>query len=174
MRFSTVAVGLAAMFAAAGSLIGAAAAADDASTCANGAGDEQIVACTRSINSGQWRGHDLAWAYVDRGKAYNEKGDNVHAVADYDTAIRLDPKDAIAYNNRGNAHDDLNEYDLAIADYDEAIRLDPKYVYPHNGRATLTTTRANTTAPSPTSTRRSGSTPNTPTPTSAAAMRTKS
>jgi tetratricopeptide (TPR) repeat protein len=98
MRYWTLSAGMAAMFAAAGSVLAPPALADDAGTCANGAGDAQIAACTRSINSGKWRGHDLAWAYVDRGKAYNEKGDNVHAVADYDVAIRLDPKDAVAYN----------------------------------------------------------------------------
>ena len=59
------------------------------------------------------------------------------AIADYNEAIRLDPKDAAAYDNRGNAWQAKGEYDKAIADYNEAIRLDPKDADAYNGRAWL-------------------------------------
>ena len=36
--------------------------------------------------------------------AYASKGDYDRAIADYDQAIQLDPKNAFAYNNRGNAY----------------------------------------------------------------------
>ena len=39
-------------------------------------------------------------------------------MADYDEAIRLDPKFAIAYGNRGNVYDARRDYDRAVADYD--------------------------------------------------------
>ena len=48
------------------------------------------------------------------------------AIADYNEAIRLDPKDASAFYNRGHAWSDQEEYDRAIPDYSQAIRLDPK------------------------------------------------
>ena len=48
------------------------------------------------------------------------------AIKDYDEAIRLDPKDAIAFIDRGYAWSAKEDYDKAIKDYDEAIRLDPK------------------------------------------------
>ena len=56
-----------------------------------------------------------------------KKGDNDSAIADYNEAIRLDPKisrglsstGAVAYMHKG-------DNDRAIADYNEAIRLDPK------------------------------------------------
>ena len=54
------------------------------------------------------------------------KKDYDKAIADYDEAIELDPKDAVAYNNRGVAWYAKNEYDKAIADFNEAIRLDPE------------------------------------------------
>jgi tetratricopeptide (TPR) repeat protein len=60
--------------------------------------------------------------------AWRVKKEYDKAIADYDEAIRLDPKYAIAFNNRGSAWLIKKEYDKAIADYDEAIRLDPKYV----------------------------------------------
>ena len=59
------------------------------------------------------------------------------AIADYDEAIRLDPKYAVAYHNRGNAWYLKHEYDKAIADYGEAIRLEPKYASAYNMRAWL-------------------------------------
>jgi tetratricopeptide (TPR) repeat protein len=47
------------------------------------------------------------------------------AMADYDEAIRLNPKYAPAYFNRGLGFKARNEYERAIADFNEAIRLDP-------------------------------------------------
>ena len=57
------------------------------------------------------------------------------AIANFDEAIRLDPKIAAAYNDRGILYQAKGDYDKAIADYDEAIRIDPKNVEPHNNRA---------------------------------------
>lgn len=45
------------------------------------------------------------------------------AVADFDTAIRLDSRHAYAYAGRGRAHYMLGRYDSAIADLTESIRL---------------------------------------------------
>src|ERR1700761_9583648 len=60
------------------------AAADDADTCTHGSGDDRIAACTRAINSGRWTGSGLAWAYLNRGKAYRDKADYDRAIQDYD------------------------------------------------------------------------------------------
>ena len=51
------------------------------------------------------------------------------AIADYDTAIRLNPNDAYAYISRGHAKEELGRYSEALADYDTAIRLNPNYEY---------------------------------------------
>ena len=58
-------------------------------------------------------------------------------MADFNEAIRLDPKLAWAYNCRGNAWYRKKESDKAIADYNEAIRLDPTYdgAYTNRGDA---------------------------------------
>jgi tetratricopeptide (TPR) repeat protein len=105
----------------AGPVLVSRAAADDVDTCKQVVGDEAIAACTRVIGSGG----DLAWAYVKRGNAYSDKGDLDHAIADYNDAIRLDPKSGLAYVMRGNAYYDKGYFDHAIADDTEAIRLDP-------------------------------------------------
>ena len=59
------------------------------------------------------------------------------AIADYDTAIRLNPTYAYAYERRGDAREKINQLDAAIADYDTAIRFDPNdaYVYVRRGNA---------------------------------------
>ena len=54
------------------------------------------------------------------------KGEYDKAIADYDEALKLDPKNALAYDSRGVAWYRKGEYDKAIADYGEAIKLDPK------------------------------------------------
>jgi tetratricopeptide (TPR) repeat protein len=46
------------------------------------------------------------------------------AVADYTSAIELDPQYAKAYNNRGNAYASLGDLVKAVADYDQALELD--------------------------------------------------
>jgi lipoprotein NlpI len=66
---------------------------------------------------------------------YAAKGDLDRAMADYNEAIRLDPKLALAFNNRAIAYAEKGDLDRAIADYNEAIRLDPKYADAFNNRA---------------------------------------
>ncbi len=79
------------------------------------------------------------------------------AIADYDEAVIRLNEDATAYN-RGNAYAAKHLYDRAIADYDEAI-LSTRYAtaFTNRGRAYETST-CTTTAPSPTTARRSAST----------------
>ncbi len=108
--------------------------ADDFDTCTKASGDVAIAACTRSIASGRYKGRDLAIIYTNRGNEWRAKGDFDGAIADYDQAIRLDPKYVNAYINRGNAWGSRGYGDRAIADYDQAIRLDPKNAIPYRSR----------------------------------------
>src|SRR6266852_1536938 len=71
------------------------------------------------------KGQD-AYAYLNRGIAWKEKGEYDLAIKDYNEAIRLKPKEAIPYIARGNIWTIKQDYDKAIQHYDEAIRIDPK------------------------------------------------
>ena len=80
------------------------------------------------------RSNPQAYLFNTRGTIWHEKAEYDIAIADYNEAIRLDPKYASAYNNRGVAWGNKKEYDKAIADYNEAIRLDPKYAEAYSNR----------------------------------------
>ena len=71
----------------------------------------------------------LVGAYNNRGLAYARKGDFDEAIEDYNQAIELNPKSAVAYQNRGNIYFDQKDFDEAIEDYNQAIeyktKLDP-------------------------------------------------
>jgi tetratricopeptide (TPR) repeat protein len=103
-----------------------AAAADDVQTCEDESGDVAIAACTRVIGSGRYGGDNLATLYSNRGVEYGKRGDLERAIADFDQAIKLNPKDSSLYNNRGLAWKAKGDLDRAIADEDQAIELDAK------------------------------------------------
>ncbi len=83
--------------------------------------EQRISGCTAVIRSGTFQGRDLAWAFINRGGRYKDRGDYTQAIADYDQSIRLDPTDTDAFYNRGVAYKAKGEYDRAIVDYDRAI-----------------------------------------------------
>ncbi|MEH2567750.1 caspase family protein [Bradyrhizobium sp. AZCC 2289] len=65
-------------------------------------------------------------ALMERGILWDAKKDSAKALADYDGAIKIRPKDPIPYSARGVLRTNLGELDLALADINTAIRLDPK------------------------------------------------
>ena len=66
-----------------------------------------------------------AETYFTWGNTKYDLGDYKGAIADYDSAIRLNPDNANTYYNRGTAKGDLGQHFAAIADFDIAIRLKP-------------------------------------------------
>src|SRR6266853_427826 len=96
--------------------------------------DLSIDGCTALIRSGKYSGRNLAIAYTNRGSSYDDKRDEDRAIADHDSAIRIDPKLDLAFNNRANAYGRKGETDRALADYDKAVRLNPKFALAYNNR----------------------------------------
>ena len=110
--------------------------ADDWDACINSNPDVTIFGCSAIIDAGTDTKKNIAAAYINRGNAYDDKGEHDRAIEDYDKAIALNPKNANAYYNRGNAYYNMSEYDRAIKDYDNAIALDPKYADAYGNRGT--------------------------------------
>ncbi len=82
--------------------------ADAASDCVQDKDrDLSIRGCTLIIE-GQAKNYNSvaakAVAYANRGNAYEKKGEYDRAIADYEQAIRLNPRYALAYSGRGNAY----------------------------------------------------------------------
>ena len=76
----------------------------------------------------------LTAAINDRGLAYVSKGETDHAIADFDQAIQINPKDSLAYNNRGLAYRNKGETDTAINNYDQAILISPDFALAYYNR----------------------------------------
>src|SRR5262245_4711761 len=87
--------------------------------------DRRISDCTELIRSAWWRGKNLAQLYHSRGNAHRTRGDIDAAIADYSSAIQVDPTFALAFYNRGTAYHQKGYTDSAIADYTNAIEINP-------------------------------------------------
>src|SRR5215467_2572573 len=100
----------------------------DSYTCGTGKGDEAIAACGSIIKLGlaAMSAQTLSSTLDIRGVLYENKGDHDHAIADFDQAVKLDPRNALAYIHRGEIHRRRGDSDRAIADAGQAIKLSPK------------------------------------------------
>jgi tetratricopeptide (TPR) repeat protein len=117
--------------------VAAPAAADDISACRAPPGDAAIAACTRLIGSRKYNGTVLSSIYGLRAIHWHQKGDRDRAIADYDQAIRIDPKIALMHSGRGSVLKDKGEFDRALVDFNHALRLEPKNAVIYQGRAGL-------------------------------------
>jgi tetratricopeptide (TPR) repeat protein len=96
--------------------------------------ERQIAGCTSLIQSAKKSDSDLAIAFSNRGNAWRLKGEVDRAIADYDQAIKRDPRSASVFVNRSAAYDAKGQHDRAIRDYDEAIKLDRRSPVAFNNR----------------------------------------
>jgi tetratricopeptide (TPR) repeat protein len=87
--------------------------------------DARIAACTATVEDQKESAQSRATAYKNRAAALARKRELDRAVADFNAALRLDPKDASAYKARGEIFEQKKDYDRAIQDFGEAIRLAP-------------------------------------------------
>ena len=75
--------------------------------------------------------------HIKSGISLSEQGRLTEAVADFDEAIRLDPKLVQAYYHRGNVYRSLGQYEPAFQDYSGAIRLDNQFAPAYANRAVV-------------------------------------
>ena len=70
-----------------------------------------------------WEGADKR---VERGQELADEGQWQEAIAEFDSALGLDPENARAYAERGFAQAELGDFGRAISDYDQAIARTPR------------------------------------------------
>src|SRR5262249_36635314 len=75
-------------------------------------------------------------ALISRGTVLKELGDLTDALADFDRALELTPREqaAQAYHGRGGARVLLKDFKGAIEDYDEALRIEPRFALAYLSR----------------------------------------
>ncbi|BAZ65830.1 MAG: tetratricopeptide repeat protein [Pelatocladus maniniholoensis HA4357-MV3] len=74
--------------------------------------------------------------YIKAKEKYTQK-DYQGAIADYSTAIRLNPRYVYAYNNRGIVRSELGDNKGAVADYTQALRINPKFALAYSNRCNI-------------------------------------
>lgn len=82
--------------------------------------------CEQLIRSGRYQGPVLANLYFFRGIAHSRAGKHRSAIADYSSAIELNPLWFAPYHNRGAGYRAIRQPKRAIADFNAAIRLSPR------------------------------------------------
>ena len=98
--------------------------------------EDKIHICTRLINTGRWKGKDLATLLGNRALGYLKDGNYEDSMTDLDRALALVPNYNYALDQRGEVWRLKGEYDKAIVDFNAAIRADPDFLAAYLDRAT--------------------------------------
>lgn len=105
-------------------LLAAPAEADILDDCIEAQDLDQVVAdCTVAIDIGRLAGPMLGEAHAARAHALARGGDPAGAIADFDSAIALQPDRSEFIGDRGFADHSLGDYARAIQDYDAALAI---------------------------------------------------
>jgi Tfp pilus assembly protein PilF len=76
-------------------------------------------------------------AYLNRGVAFGDRKNFGRAIADFTTALSLEPRSVDAYLNRGMAHVATGQSDKALADYDAALVIKPDFADAYINRGSV-------------------------------------
>ncbi|HXO01699.1 MAG TPA: tetratricopeptide repeat protein [Stellaceae bacterium] len=96
--------------------------------------DAMIAACTSVLDAAKEPLDRLATASFSRGLAYYRGGKRDQSAADYEAALRFNPKFAKVYLARGYEAVGDGKYAAAVREFDQAVKLDPKLVEAYYGR----------------------------------------
>ena len=85
----------------------------------------------------EWRNRDhiRAYAHLAQGKEKLEVDGYDEAIAHFDKAIKLNPKNFDFYYERGHAKSAFDKHKAAIADFDKAIQINTEAIYIYFERA---------------------------------------
>ncbi len=96
----------------------------DRAYCRDGLGDQDKALA--DMNEALWIDPNSVRGHQQRGAYWADRGQFVLAMADFDSALKLDAKFAVKHRAlRGRCEAAMGQYDKAQADFDEALRLGP-------------------------------------------------
>ena len=95
-----------------------------------------VPACTALIDSGRYRGQELANIYFERGMSFRSWGKIDRAIADFEESSRIFPFWA-GHEWLGGIYEERGVLDKALAEYSEIIRLEPQKAAGYERRADL-------------------------------------
>ena len=98
----------------------------DVTLCGDVAPDKAIKGCTALIEAGGAKGMSLYDAHFNRGLAWSQKNEHVKAIADYDAAFKMRPKDAALLQSRCWSRAVLGRLSQALQDCNASLALNPK------------------------------------------------
>jgi tetratricopeptide (TPR) repeat protein len=117
------------------SLLAGPVAADDAEDCLGPDNERRIAGCTRLIDVPDLASDAKSLAHAMRALAYSLRGQFRHALPDYDRAIALDPRSAVALNNRAWTLYKLRRAQEGLFDVERSLDLSPASPHAHDTRA---------------------------------------
>jgi tetratricopeptide (TPR) repeat protein len=82
-------------------------------------------------------GEESSAFYLNRGVDLFKKGQWDQAIAEFNKALELNPRNAEAYSCRGSAYLKRGRVDLAMADINKALEVNPREAMAYKGRAEL-------------------------------------
>ncbi|MGE0151420.1 MAG: tetratricopeptide repeat protein [Reyranellaceae bacterium] len=94
--------------------------------CGDPQPDKAIKGCTAIIELGGIKGMSLYDAHFNRGLAWSQKNQHVKAIADYDVAVKLRPKEAALLQSRCWSRAVLGRLTQALQDCNAALAIDPR------------------------------------------------
>jgi lipoprotein NlpI len=89
----------------------------------DGDAPKAIELLSHSLASDQLSPLNEALVHSLRGDAFLRLGDYKKGIADYETALDIQPSNSIILNNRALAYSLSGDYDAAMADYDRALQI---------------------------------------------------
>jgi Flp pilus assembly protein TadD len=102
-----------------------------------------IQACTELLDRNILQRNERFYLFVNRAVAYVAQGDKQRALDDYNTAVKLAPKNAQPYYYRGVFYAAQTDVDAALRDFDTALSIDPKLISALRQRAIIHLTQKN-------------------------------
>ena len=81
---------------------------------ANTVPERRIIACSRSIDSGNLTWVSLAQEYYARGRAQADMRHRTQAIDDFSQTIRLDPRHVNALHDRGKTYENASRLKSAL------------------------------------------------------------